>query len=289
MPGPSGPEPPVPLPAGRVVFRVWRTGDGRAVAEPVVAWDVAGPAAVAPDDAQRWPAFARAFADAYYARGATLVLYREGVRVGTFRVAAVTPDSVGSCPALRAAGRVELDPAAVPIPEFLAVREGTGPDTAGYRVPDLRPEARELAAVLAERALAGRADAQGWRPREPDDLRPLRWAEGQIGFAATFLRDDTLAVAPPGPRGAALFLVAGYDRATGYRPIHVEWEPYAAGDKRAVRWVDRFDLDADGALEWVLLAHGAVTRWYEVYDGSGGRWTRRWSGRSPLCEVSVAR
>ena len=53
--------------------------------------------------------------------------------------------------------------------------------------------------------------------------------------------------------------------------------------------MDRFDLDGDGRLEWIVLSHGSRTRWYEVYGSPEGRWRRRWSGRLPLCELQASR
>jgi hypothetical protein len=116
-------------------------------------------------------------------------------------------------------------------------------------------------------------------------VKAIWLGEGPPGFAATFLRGDSLTISAAGPEAAALFLVADYDRALGYVPRHAEYQRYAEGDKRAPRWVDRFDVDRDGQLEWIVLAYGSRTRWYEMYDVTGSGWRSRWSGRQPLCEV----
>lgn len=278
---------PIELPEGPALFRVWRLGDGRAIAEPMVALGDRLEV-VAPPAAERWDEFARAFEARYYGPGSELALYRDGVRVGTFRVDSMIRDSIGSCPGLAAEGQVELSPSAVTQPEFVAAEKGAFPETGRFRALDLRPEARDLAAVLADRLLRERRWDDAWRPRQPEDLRPVAFREGPPGFAATFLRADSLAVTPPGSQAAALFLVADYDRTLGYVPAYVEFQRYAEGDKRAPRWVDRFDLDGDGRLDWLVVAYGAYTRWYEVYGGPEGRVTRRWSGRLPLCEVRAA-
>ncbi len=282
---------PIRLPAAPVLFRVWRVGDGRARAEPIAALGdtLEG---IAPDAAERWVEYSSAFAARHYPPGSELALHREGIRVGTFRVDSARRDSVGSCPSLRADGRVELTPAALGTQEYLATGERVArvaPPREDYRPLDLRPETRELAVVLADRALQERGWGEVWRPRQAQDLRPVRrLGEGPPGFAATFLKDDSLTVAPPGPQAASLFLVADYDRAVGYVPAFLELQRYAEGDKRAPRWVDRFDTDGDGRLEWVVLAFGVRTRWYEVYRGADGRFRRVWSGRIPLCEVAAS-
>lgn len=276
---------PIRLPDGPVLFRVWRTTDGRARAEAML---VAGTAfaEVGPAAPERWSEYARAFDSAYYAAGAELAVYRDGARVGTFRVEAPIVDSLGSCPALVAEGTIELSPAAVNVLEFVGAEEGRFPLGEGYRAPDLRPEARELAAVLAERLLRQRGWDDAWRPRQAQEVRAVWLGEGPPGFAATFLRGDSLAILPADSAAAALFLVASYDRSLGYVPVHAEYQRYAEGEKRAPRWIDRFDADGDGQLEWILLAFGSRTRWYEVYDGSGSAWRRSWSGRQPLCEAT---
>lgn len=275
---------PIRLPDAPVLFRVWRTADGRARAEPML---VAGAAhaEVGPAAPERWTEYARAFDARYYQPGGELALYRDGARVGTFRVERPVADSLGSCPALVAEGAVELSPAATNVSEFVGAEKGLFPPGAGFRLPDLRPEARELAAVLAERLLRQRGWDDVWRPRHVQELRAVWLGEGPPGFAATFLRGDSLAVLPAASEAAALFLVADYDRSQGYVPVHVEHQRYAEGEKRAPRWMDRFDTDGDGQLEWILLAFGSRTRWHEVYDGSGRNWSRSWSGRRPLCEV----
>jgi hypothetical protein len=278
---------PVHLPEGPVVFRVWRLGDGRARAEPILAVD-RPLEAVVPDAADRWAEYVRLFADRFYGEGAELALYRDGERVGTFRVDSAAGDSIGSCPGLGAYGQLELAPAAAAQSEFVAAEKGALRGGGRFRPLDLRPEARDLAGVLADRLVRERNWSDSWRPRQPNDVRPLALGEGPPGFAATFLRNDSLEIAPPGPGAAALFVVADYDRSLGYVPIHAEFQQYAEGDKRAPRWLDRFDVDGDGRLDWIVVVYGARIRWYEVYSPADGRWTRSWTGRLPLCEVAAA-
>lgn len=275
---------PLRLPEGPVLFRVWRV-DAGARAEPIVA---AGAAlgAIAPPAPDRWGEYAEAFRARYYVPGSELALYRDGVRVGTFRLEAAGSDSLGSCPALVAEGRVELSPAAVNLSEFIAAEKGLYAPGEGFRIPDLRPEARELAAVLADRLLRQRRWDDAWRPRTAQEVRAVWLGEGPPGFAATFLRGDSLAIGSASAEAAALFLVADYDRTLGYVPRHAEYQRYAEGDKRAPRWVDRFDADGDDQLEWIVLALGSRTRWYEVYDVTGTSWRSIWSGRQPLCEIA---
>lgn len=282
----AAPEP-VRLPEGPVVFRVWRLGDGRARAEPILAVD-RPLEAIAPGAADRWAEYGRLFADRFYGEGSELALYRDGERVGTFRVDSVAGDSIGSCPSLGAYGQLELAPTASSQSEFVAAEKGALHGGGRFRPLDLRPEARDLAGVLADRLARERNWSDSWRPRQPADLHPLALGEGAPGFAATFLRNDSLVIAPPGPEAAALFLVADYDRSLGYVPVHAEFQQYAEGDKRAPRWLDRFDVNGDGRLDWIVVVYGSRIRWYEVYSAADGRWTRSWTGRLPLCEVAAA-
>ncbi|MGD8866707.1 MAG: hypothetical protein PVI01_03740 [Gemmatimonadales bacterium] len=274
------------LPSGPLLFHVRRVGGGGdAVIEPVAELTADGLRLVGPQRAEHTEEFVSRFVDQFYKPDAAYTLFRSGSRVGTFYSRGPAVTGSGLCVRLGGEGFVELRPAADTMSEFYAWPVGTRTGTDSVTAPDYRDDMRAMAQVLARQGVNERGLPGIWRFGAPADFRALDVGEGRLGFAATFTVRDSLGPGSPPDSAGMAFLVADYSRAVGFFSLFFDASWYGPGQKRALRWIDRFDLDGDGQSEFLLRAFGDAGSWYEVVAGADTAKAVVWSSRRPICEA----
>lgn len=274
------------LPSGPLLFHVRRLGGGgEAVIEPVAELTAEGLRVVGPQRAEHSEEFVSWFVGHFYEADAAYTLFRSGSRVGTFYSRGPAVSGSGICVRLDGDGFVELRPAADTMSEFYAWPLGARTGTDSIAAPVFRDDMRAMAQVLARQGVNERGLPGSWRFGAPADFRALDVGEGRLGFAATFMVRDSLAPGSPPDSAGMVFLVADYSRAVGFFPLFFDASWYGPGQKRALRWIDRFDLDGDGQSEFLLKAYGDAGSWYEVVAGADADKAVIWSSRRPICEA----
>jgi hypothetical protein len=277
---------PLEMPTGPLLFHVLRTDDaGSATIEAVAELVVGELKVVGPQSADRSADYASEFVGRYFEPDQPYVLYRDGLRVGTFYVVADAVSGSGLCLDLAATGRIELRPGADTLSEFTAWPAGAWAGEGELAAPETRGDMRSLAQILARRGLEESGVGGAIRIRNPADLRALDVGAGRYGFAATFVTGDTLGTGSPFDSAGSVFLVADYNAASGFFPLFFDAAWYGAGEKRVLRWLDAADLIGDGEAEWLLRAYGDTNDWYEVMAGADTSRSVIWTSRRPECDA----
>ena len=211
------------------------------------------------------------------APGTEFALFAEGVRVGRLIASETGVDTRFCLPRPTVTGLVELNPAAMGAPRFLAVPVGTaeGVSREGYRGYSDDYDQRTSSLSLAARAIT--VVSAAWPPsllESRADIQAFRLPEaGEPSFVATFLHQDRMAVSEPGPGGYAL-LVVGEPRGSGYGLAYTWYRRVADDGKGAPRYYGHLDWDGDGSSEILLDVFGTETRWFAGLDRQDGTWTR---------------
>jgi len=268
-----GKEPGVdPLPQGPILYYVEASAQsGRLAPVAAVAGDSLEP--IRPRGNVR--AFGDAFIRAFLQPGTELVLFRDGLRVGTFvtQSASLVEQTCGPVPL--AVGSLELAANAAGTTEYLALAKVQAPQIARRPIESLQPNRtmRVLAPILADNLLRSRNAPlpTNW-DRALAQLRPFATGANQdLAFTATFLVGDTLG---PGldDIGQSLFFI-GVPANMGYDTVFVRFQDYAAGGKIAPRVIDGIDLVHDATPEFLLRVYSASESWFEALGrGRDGQW-----------------
>jgi hypothetical protein len=222
---------------------------------------------------------ARAFGESFIAehlrQGSEFVLFRQGVRAGTFvtQSAVLTESACGPTPV--ATGALELSATAGNAPEFLALAKIQAPQVQRRPPASLVPNRtmRVLAPILADNLLRARnAPLPANWERALAQLQPFAPGANQdLAFSATFLVGDTLG---PGldEEGQALFFI-GVPANMGYDTVFVQYRDYASGGKAAPRMIDALDWNRDDVPELLLRVYGTTDSWFEAVGRSrNGKW-----------------
>jgi len=274
------------LPSGPLLFHVRRVGAlGAAVIEPVAEVTTEGLRLVGPRRAEDAEAFVSWFVDHFYGRDEAYTLFRTGSRVGTYYSRGSDVSGSGLCLRLGGEGVIELRPAADTMSEFYAWPAGTRSGTDSLSSPGYRDDMLAMAQVLVRQGVNERGLPGIWRIGAPADFRAVDVGEGSLGFAATFTVRDSLGTGSPPDSAGMAFLVADYSRAVGFFPLFFDASWYGPGQKRALRWIDRFDLLGDPRPEFLLRAFGDASSWYEVVARTDTAMAVVWSSRRPVCEA----
>lgn len=274
------------LPNGPLLFHVRRVGpSGGAAIEPVAELTDNGLRLVGPQRVEDAEEFVSWFVDRFYKLDEAYTLFRGASRVGTFYSRGPVVDGTGLCVRLGGEGVIELRPAADTLSEFYAWRAGTRSGADSLAIPAYRDDMRAMAQVLVRQGVSERGLPGIWRIQAPADFRALDVGEGSLGFAATFTVRDSLGPGSPPDSAGMAFLVADYSRAVGFFPVFFEASWYGPGQKRALRWIDRFDLLGDSRAEFLLRAFGDASSWYEVVAQTDTAMAVIWSSRRPICEA----
>jgi len=269
------------LPQGPVLFHVTTSGSiGSMVPVAEISGDSLLPLRATADPR----VFGENFIAEHMRQGSEFVLFREGVRAGTFLVNGAVLDSSACGPVPRASGSLELGEAGTGVEEFLALERVQAPQIP--RRPEQPLEAtrtmRVLAPIYADKLLRHRnAQLPGNWERAMAQLMVVGLSTRNPGFTATFLVGDTLG---PGldDSGHSLFFVA-MPTQLGYDTVYVSFHSYARTGKSAPEVVDFLDWDRDDWPELLLRVFGSRTTWYEaVGRDADGTWRRIFSDR---CEV----
>jgi len=263
-----------PLPEGPILYHVEATAGGGRLS-PVA--EIAGDSVVPLRPSANPNFFHESFIAEHLRQGAEFVLFRGGVRAGTFVAQAAAVETTACGPAARATGLLELSASAADVREFLALAKVQAPQIPRRTVESIEPTRtmRVLAPILADQMLRSRrAPLPGNWERALAQLRPFARAGTQdLAFTATFLIGDTLG---PGldDAGASLFFV-GLPARMGFDTVFVEYRDYANGGKAAPSVVDGLDWDRDDQPELLLRVYGTSDWWFEaVGTGRDGVWRR---------------
>jgi hypothetical protein len=133
--------------------------------------------------------------------------------------------------------------------------------------------------ILAERALRARgAQLPNWS-RARRQLQPFPVSETRdLGFTATFLVDDELAVGND-DQGYSLYIVYTPQAQAGYDTAYVSYTSYTAEGKAAPRTIDFLDWDRDGSVEILMEVFGTRNSWYAAVGSDGDEWSRTFEDR----------
>ncbi len=227
-------------------------------------------------------AFGDRFITAFLREGAEFTLFHHGRRAGTLMVdSAAVPTGSYCRPLPRATGSMELSGGSDEAIEFLAMARTQAPQ--GQTLPggELSVEGRMqiVGNILAERALRARsAQLPNWS-RARRQLQPFPVSETRdLGFTATFLVDDELAVGND-DQGYSLYIVYTPQAQAGYDTAYVSYTSYTAEGKAAPRTIDFLDWDRDGSVEILLEVFGTRNSWYAAVGPDGDEWSRTFEDR----------
>ncbi len=214
--------------------------------------------------------------------GSEWILFSEGARIGRLFVdRAGAADEFCGSPAT-VSGIVEVVPGAATAERLLALpaADAADRDYGDYQPLDHVYDQRVASLAIAQQAIPEYGAT--W-PRQGvldarKDIRAfdLPGSEGPY-VAATFMVQDTLALAPPGQGAYALFVVG--ERAGGEHAEVFTW--YRAVDtegKGAPRYFDHLDWDGDGSEEILLDVFGSNRRWFAGLGRRDGAWVRTFQG-----------
>lgn len=227
-------------------------------------------------------AYAEALIAEHLRQGSEFVLFRDGVRAGTFIAQSASVDESGCRPTARAAGALELGSLGEGVQEFLAIAKVQAPQIQRRTTEALVPTRtmRVLAPILADAVLRARNSPlpSDWE-RAMARLRPFSVPGARDpAFAATFLVGDTLG---PGldDDGQSVFFVAMPGQ-LGYDTVYVRFSDYAADGKSAPEVIDFLDWNRDDSPDLLLRVFGIDDVWYEaVGRAPGGEWRTLFSDR----------
>ena len=267
------------LPQGPVLYHVTRDS-ARTTLIPVgeIMDDELRPIAVGADPED----FGERFITAFLRERGEFTLFHNGRRAGSFRVSSAHVPTSGVCRALpRATGSMELSGEAGEATEFLAMARTQAPQ--GRMIPggEIQVEGRMqvVGNILAERALrARRAQLPNWA-RARRQIQPFPVSETRdLGFTATFLVDDELAVGND-DQGYSLYMVYTPQAQTGYDTAYVDYTSYTAEGKAAPRTIDFLDWDRDGNVELLQQVYGTTNSWYAAVGTDGDEWSQIFEDR----------
>lgn len=260
------------LPEGPILYHV-RVTDGSAGITPVaeISGDTLLPLRAAANDL----AYAQAFVSTNLRQGSEFVLFRSGVRAGTFITQSATVDEAVCRPTPRGTGILELSEAGEDVLEFLAIARVQAPQIQRRTPPSLTATntMRLLADNYADRIIVSRGFSRpnDWN-RARARIQPFAVPNAQDpGFTATYLVGDTLG---PGldDVGHAVFFVAMPGRLS-FDTVYVRLRSYAADGKAAPEMVDFLDWNRDDSPDLLLRVFGTTDTWFEaVSRDADGRW-----------------
>jgi hypothetical protein len=271
------------LPEGPVLFHVAASGSvGSMVPVAEISGDSLLPLRAGADPR----VYGENFIAEHMRQGGEFVVFREGVRAGTFIVNGATLDSSACGPVPRASGSLELGEAGTGVGEFLALERVQAPQIPRRAAQPLEATRamRVLAPIYANRLLDNRgAQLPGNWERAMAQLRVIGLTDARNpGFTSTFLVGDTLG---PGldDAGHSLFFVA-LPSQLGYDTVYVTFHGYPQTGKYAPQVVDFLDWDRDEWPELLLRVFGSRSTWFEaVGRDADGQWRRLFSDR---CEAA---
>ena len=272
---PSGPD------LGPLLYAAFRQGD-TALVYPVAELGEGGLHPLSSHDTE---ALAEGILRARLAAGGTLVLFHEGVRVGTLLLRGEGEVDTGFCPPRpRASGPIQLIPDAIQVEHFLALEEdpGAGYPFREYRSLESTYDQRVASLNLASRAITSMGIS--WPPSLLEarrDLQILSLPDPENpSVLATFLYDDQLQVAPAPESGYSL-LVLGTPR-NGRFDLAFSWHRSVGEEgKGAPRYFSRLDWDRDGQEEILLEVLGAGERWFAALDREEESWRMNFQDACP--------
>lgn len=284
-PRPSGtPEPGIEpgaerLPEGPILFHV-RTADGVTTIEPVA--ELAGDSLLPLRPTADPRVYGENFIAEHMRQGSEFVLFRDGMRAGTFIANSAALADAPCGPVPRATGTVELGEAGAGASEFLALARVQAPQVPRRAPVALEPTRtmRVLAPIYADQILRRRnAQLPGNWERAMAQLRVISLGDARnAGFAATFLVGDTLG---PGldDAGHSVFFLA-MPAQLSYDTVFVSFRAYSETGKAAAQVVDFLDWDRDEWPELLLRVWGSRSTWFEaVGRGEDGTWRTIFSDR----------
>lgn len=212
------------------------------------------------------------------APGSRWILFSEGTRVGSLVVDDVRAADVYCGARVTVSGVVEVVPTAAAAERLLALPavDAGGRDYGAYEQHDHVYDQRVATLQLAQEAIP--AHGAPWPRLGVLDARKHIQAfdvPGPAGpfIAATFLRQDSLAVTPPGQGAYALF-VLGEQVGAEHRAAHVWYRAVDTDGKGAPRYFDHLDWDGDGDEEILLDVLGSNRRWFAGLARADGSWVR---------------
>lgn len=267
------------LPQGPILYHVTRDSAGTRMVPVGEIGDEELRPIVTGDDAAD---FGDRFITTFLRRGAEFTLFHHGRRAGTLMVESASVPTGNVCrPLPRATGSIEISGDAGEATEFLAMARTQAPQ--GRVLPggeiQVEPRMQVVGNILAERALrARRAQLPNWS-RARRQIQPFPVSETRdLGFTATFLVDDELAVGND-DQGYSLYIVYTPQAQTGYDTAYVKYTSYTAEGKAAPRTIDFLDWDRDGSVELLLEVFGTRSRWYAAVGKRDDEWTRIFEDR----------
>ena len=210
--------------------------------------------------------------------GRKLVLFHQGVRVGTFTVSTPTADPGGYCtPRPQAMGPMELMPSASVADRFLALEEGVGGAEAYGEFQGFEPDRPHRTAI---QNLAGEALNELRAPwpsvalqNTRQDLQVFQPGPGDApSIVGSFLIQDQMAVGPA-PDAAYSLLIVGVPRGNRFSREFTWYRNVGESGKGAPRYFSKMDLDGDGDEELVLEVFGAEARWWATLEQEGRTWS----------------
>ena len=212
------------------------------------------------------------------APGSRWVLFSEGVRVGTLVADQATPAAAYCGSRVTVSGIVEVVPTAATVQRLLALPADDAADQAYGAYEELAHvyDQRVATLQLVQEAIPELGAA--WPRLGVLDARKhiqafdLAGPEGPF-IAATFLYEDSLAVASPGQGAYALFLI-GEQVGAVHEEDYVWYRAVDTDGKGAPAYFDHLDWDADGDEEILLDVLGANRRWFAGLARSDGSWVR---------------
>jgi hypothetical protein len=208
--------------------------------------------------------------------GARLILFSQGVRVGTLTVAeGGTTDAEFCRPRPRVHGRIELVPPAAEVEHFLALEAEAGDLVQPRPYTALQSRYAQRAATVDMAAAAIPQVGARWPASLVDSRTDLQvfQLQGRDGPAvmATFLQQDRLATGRA-PVDAYSLLVLGEPRGGGYENTYLSYRLVGTAGKGAPRYFSHLDWDQDGEDEILLQVFGEDTSWWAGLDREGGAW-----------------
>lgn len=210
--------------------------------------------------------------------GRKLVLFHQGVRVGTFTVSVPLEDLGVYCsPRPRALGPMELSPSASSAERFLALEEGVGQGKPYGVFQDFAPEGEHRIGI---QNLAGEALNELGAPwpsvalqNTRQDLQVFQAApDATPSIVGTFLIQDQMAVGPA-PDPAYSLLVIGTPAGTRYSRTYTWYRRVEEAGKGSPRFFSKMDWDGDGDEELLLEVFGAESRWWVALEREGRGWS----------------